>query len=49
MRGQDRPTRRTRSAYVLHITAAVRADGEVYVTGRIDIDEFATRGPNPHY
>ncbi len=28
----------------LHISAAARADGEEYVAGRIDIDEFAARG-----
>lgn len=27
----------------LHITAAARADGEDYATGRIDIDEFVAR------
>jgi len=28
----------------LHITAAARADGQDYATGRIDIDEFVARG-----
>lgn len=28
----------------LDITAAARADGEEYATGRIDIDEFVARG-----
>lgn len=28
----------------LHITAAARADGEDYATGRIDMDEFVARG-----
>lgn len=28
----------------LHITAAARADGEDYATGRIDMEEFVARG-----
>lgn len=28
----------------LHVTAAARADGEEYSTGRIGIDEFVARG-----
>lgn len=28
----------------LHITAAARADGEDYATGRIDVDELVARG-----
>ena len=32
----------------LYITAATRADGEDYATGRIDIDEFVARGRARH-